>query len=139
MWGVIQVILNSPLSPLSFMGCFVGSSEIPPSLVSCPCHLLGLLTKYWSFSFSIIPSKEIPGRISFRMYWVDLLAVQGTLIGLSYRCFYPFFTSIVFSLSFLKISLIFNWKMIALKCCIGFCYTKTCQTSPGLALPPCVC
>ena len=34
--------------------------------------------KYWSFSFSIIPSKEIPGLISFRMYWLDLLAVQGT-------------------------------------------------------------
>ena len=34
--------------------------------------------KYWSFSFSIIPSKEIPGLI-FRMDWLDLLAVQGTL------------------------------------------------------------
>ena len=36
-------------------------------------------TKYRSFSFSIIPSKEIPGLISFRMDWLDLLAVQGTL------------------------------------------------------------
>ena len=35
--------------------------------------------KYWSFSFSIRPSKEHPGLISFRMDWVDLLAVQGTL------------------------------------------------------------
>ena len=35
--------------------------------------------KYWSFSFSIIPSKVIPGLISFRMDWLDLLAVQGTL------------------------------------------------------------
>ena len=35
--------------------------------------------KYWSFSFSISPSKEIPGLISFRMDWLDLLAVQGTL------------------------------------------------------------
>ena len=35
--------------------------------------------KYWSFSLSIIPSKEIPGLISFRMDWLDLLAVQGTL------------------------------------------------------------
>ena len=34
--------------------------------------------KYWSFSFSIIPSKEIPGLISFRMDWLDLLAIQGT-------------------------------------------------------------
>ena len=39
-------------------------------------------TKYWSFSFSIIPSKEIPGLISFRMDWLDLLAVQGTLKSL---------------------------------------------------------
>ena len=38
--------------------------------------------KYWSFSFSIIPSKEIPGLISFRMDWLDLFAVQGTLKSL---------------------------------------------------------
>ena len=38
--------------------------------------------KYWSFSFSIIPSKEIPGLISFRMGWLDLLLVQGTLRSL---------------------------------------------------------
>ena len=38
--------------------------------------------KYWSFSFSIIPSKEIPGLISFRMDWLDLLAVQGILRSL---------------------------------------------------------
>ena len=37
---------------------------------------------YWSFSFSIIPSKEIPGLISFRIDWLDLLAVQGTLKSL---------------------------------------------------------
>ena len=35
--------------------------------------------KYWSFSFSISPSKEHPGLISFRMDWLDLLVVQGTL------------------------------------------------------------
>ena len=38
--------------------------------------------KYWSFSFSIIPSKEIPGLISFRMDWLDLLAVRGILKSL---------------------------------------------------------
>ena len=38
--------------------------------------------KYWSFSFSISPSKEHPGLISFRMVWLDLLAVQGTLKSL---------------------------------------------------------
>ena len=39
-------------------------------------------SKYWSFSFSIIPSKEHPGLIYFRMDWLDLLAVQGTLKSL---------------------------------------------------------
>ena len=38
--------------------------------------------KYWSFSFSIVPSKEHPGLISFRMDWLDLLAVQGPLKSL---------------------------------------------------------
>ena len=38
--------------------------------------------KYWSFSFSIIPSKEIPGLIFFKMDWLDILAVQGTLKSL---------------------------------------------------------
>ena len=38
--------------------------------------------KYWSFSFSISPSKEHPGLISFRMDWLDLLAVHGTLKSL---------------------------------------------------------
>ena len=38
--------------------------------------------KYWSFSFSISPSNEHPGLISFRMDWLDLLAVQGTLKSL---------------------------------------------------------
>ena len=58
--------------------------SIPPSIrvfsnesthsMRCP--------QYWSFSFSISPSKEIPGLISFRMDWVDLLAVHGTLKSL---------------------------------------------------------
>ena len=39
-------------------------------------------SKYWSFSFSISPSNEYPGLISFRMDWLDLLAVQGTLKSL---------------------------------------------------------
>ena len=41
--------------------------------------------KYWSFSFSIGPSSEYPGLISFRMDWLDLLAVQGTLNSLLQR------------------------------------------------------
>ena len=41
--------------------------------------------KYWSFSFSIIPSKQIPGLTSFRMDWLDLLAVQGILKSVLYH------------------------------------------------------
>ena len=54
---------------------------IPPSIrvFSNESTLLMRWPKYWSFSFSIIPSKEIPGLISFRMDWLDLLEVQGTL------------------------------------------------------------
>ena len=42
--------------------------------------------KYWSFSFSISPSNEYSGLISFRMNWLDLLAVQGTLRSLLQHC-----------------------------------------------------
>ena len=54
---------------------------IPPSITvfSNESTLHMRWPKYWSFSFSIIPSKEHPGLISFRMDWSDLLAVQGTL------------------------------------------------------------
>ena len=57
---------------------------IPPSIrvFSNESTLHMRCPKYWSFSFSIIPSKEIPGLISFRMDWLDLLAVQGTLKSL---------------------------------------------------------
>ena len=57
---------------------------IPPSirLFSSESTLHMRWPKYWSFSFSIIPSKEHPGLISFRMDWLDLLAVQGTLKSL---------------------------------------------------------
>ena len=57
---------------------------IPPSIrvFSNESTLRMRWPKYWSFSPSIIPSKEIPGLISFRMDWLDLLAVQGTLKSL---------------------------------------------------------
>ena len=45
-------------------------------------HLSASAGKYWSFSFNISPSNEPPGLISFRMDWLDLLAVQGTLKSL---------------------------------------------------------
>ena len=57
---------------------------IPPSIrvFSNESTLRMRWSNYWSFSFSIIPSKEIPGLISFRMDWLDLLAVQGTFKSL---------------------------------------------------------
>ena len=57
---------------------------IPPSIrvFSNESTICMRWPKYWSFSFSIIPSKEHPGLISLRMDWLDLLAVQGTLKSL---------------------------------------------------------
>ena len=57
---------------------------IPPSITvfSNESTLRMRWPKYWSFSFSITPSKEIPELISFRMDWLDLLAFQGTLKSL---------------------------------------------------------
>ena len=57
---------------------------IPPSIrvFSSKSTLHMRWPKYWSFSFSISPSNEHPGLVSFRMDWVDLLAVQGTLKSL---------------------------------------------------------
>ena len=57
---------------------------IPPSIrvFSNESTLRMRWTKYWSFSFSISPSNEHPGLISFRMDWLDFLAVQGTLKSL---------------------------------------------------------
>ena len=87
-------IINSWSSPR-----FTSIESVMPSSHLTLCHPLLLLPpvplrirvfsnestlhmrwpKYWSFSFSIIPSKETPGLIFFRMDWLDLLAVQGTL------------------------------------------------------------
>ena len=60
-------------------------APIPPSIrvFSNESTLHMRWPKYWSFSFTIIPSKEIPGLISFRMEWLDLFAVQGTLKSFS--------------------------------------------------------
>ena len=70
-----HLILYRPLLPLP---------PIPPSIrvFSNESTLHMRWPKYWSFSFSIIPSKEHPGLISFRMDWLNLLAVQGTLKSL---------------------------------------------------------
>ena len=59
------------------------SPPVPhPSLISNESTLKMRCPKYWSFSFRIIPSKVIPGLISFRMDWLDLLAIQETLKSL---------------------------------------------------------
>ena len=70
-----QLILCRPLLLLP---------PIPPSIrvFSNESTLHMRWPKYWSFSFSISPSNEYPGLISFRMDWWDLLAVQGTLKSL---------------------------------------------------------
>ena len=61
--------------------------SIPPSIriFSNKSTLRMRWPKYWSFSFSISPSNEHPGLISFRMDWVDLLAAQGTLKSLQHH------------------------------------------------------
>ena len=58
--------------------------SIPPSIrvFSNESTLYMRWPKYWSFSFSISPSSEHPGLISFRMDWLDLLAIQGILMSL---------------------------------------------------------
>ena len=59
-------------------------APIPPSIRIIPSEstLLMRWPKYWRFSFSLSPSNEHPGQIFFRMDWLDLLAVQGTLKSL---------------------------------------------------------
>ena len=66
--------LSSPSPP--------APQSLPASVFSNESTLHMRWPKYWSFSFSISPSKEHPGLISFRMDWLGLLAVQGTLKSL---------------------------------------------------------
>ena len=73
-----------PSSHLSLCHPLLLLPPIPPSIrvFSNQSTLPMRWPKYWSFSFSISPSNEHPGLISFRMDWLDLLAVQGTLKSL---------------------------------------------------------
>ena len=71
-----------PSSHLILCGPLLLLSPIPPRVFSNESPLRMRWPKYWSFSFSISPSKEHPRLISFRMDWLDLLAVQGTLKSL---------------------------------------------------------
>ena len=108
--------------------------------------------KYWSFSFSISPSNEHPGLISFRMDWLDLLAVQGTLKSLlqhhsskasilqhsaffTVQLSHPYmttgktialtrrtFVSKVMSAFFFFSFIFISWRLITLQYCSGFCH-----------------
>ena len=73
-----------PSSHLIFCRPLLLLPPVPPSIrvFSNESTLCMRWSKYWSFSFSISPSNQHPGLISFRMDWLDLLAVQGTLKSL---------------------------------------------------------
>ena len=73
-----------PSSHLILCRCLLLLPPIPPSIRVFSNKLALRITwpKYWSFNFSISPSNDHPGLISFRMDWLDLLAVQGTLQSL---------------------------------------------------------
>ena len=78
---LMSIELVMPSSHLILWRPLLLLPPIPPSIrvFSNESTLHMRWPKYWSLSFSIIPSKEIPGLISFRMDWLDLLAVQGAL------------------------------------------------------------
>ena len=77
-----HLILCRPLFllPSIFPSIRVFSNDFQWPSNDHPLHIRW--SKYWSFSFNISPSNEPPGLISFRMDWLDLLAVQGTLKSL---------------------------------------------------------
>ena len=81
---LMSIKLVTPSSHLILCHPLLLLPPIPPSIrvFSNESTLHIRWPRYWSFRFSIIPSKEIPGLISFRMDWLDLLAVQGTLKSL---------------------------------------------------------
>ena len=81
---LMSVELVMPSNHLILCHPFLLLPSIPPSIrvFSNESTCCMRWPKYWSFSFNISPSKEHPGLISFRMDWLDLLAVQGTLKSL---------------------------------------------------------
>ena len=81
---LMSIELVMPSSHLILYCSLLLLPPIPPSIrvFSSESTLRMRWPKYWSFSFSISPSKEHPGLTSFRMDWLDLLAVQGTLKSL---------------------------------------------------------
>ena len=86
-WSLLKLMsieLMMPSSHLILCRPLLLLTPVPPSIrvFSNDSTLRIRWPKYWSFSFSISPSNEHPGLISFRMDWLDLLAVQGTLKSL---------------------------------------------------------
>ena len=81
---LMSIKLVMPSSHLILCRPLLLLPPIPPSIRVCSNEstLCMRWPKYWSFSFSISPSNEHPGLVSFRMNWLDLLAVQGTLKSL---------------------------------------------------------
>ena len=100
--------------------------------------------KYWSFSFNISPSNEHPGLISFRMDWLDLLAVQGTLKSLLQH--HSSKASVLWCSAFFTVQLSYPYmttgKTIALTrwnfiytAATMLCYAKSLQSCPTLCDP----
>ena len=83
-WSLLRLV---PSSHLILCHRLLLLTAIPPSITVFPnestLHIKW--PKYWSSSFSINPSNKQSGLISFRMYWLDLLAVQGTLKSLQHH------------------------------------------------------
>ena len=77
----MPIELVMPSSHLILCRPFLLLPPVPPNIrvISNESTLQMRWPTYWSFSFSISPSHELPGLISFRMNWLDILAVQGTL------------------------------------------------------------
>ena len=86
-WSLLKVLpteLVMPSNHLILCHPLLLSPSVFPSIMVFSNKLVLCIRwpKYWSFSFSISPSNALPGLISFRMDWLDLLAVQGTLKSL---------------------------------------------------------
>ena len=82
-WSLLKLVSIKPVMPSNHLILCRPLLLLPSVFPSISLFIESALPirwpKYWSFSFSISPSNEYPGLISFRMGWLDLLAVQGTL------------------------------------------------------------
>ena len=86
-WSLLKLISIESVMPSSHLILYCPLLLLPPAppsirVFSIESALCMRWPTYWSFSLSIIPSSEHPGLVSFRMDWLDLLAVQGTLKSL---------------------------------------------------------